>query len=296
MLRPFLLLICFLFFYSVSAQTRVDTLLGHLYSDDVYVLVAAHRGDWRNAPENSIPALKNSIAMGADIMELDVQMTKDSVLVLMHDATLNRTTTGKGKVSDYTLAEIKQLYLRNGANAPGKHRIPTFEEIMLIAKDKILINVDKGYDYFKRVYLILKKTHTLRQAIIKTTHTYEKVLVENGPVMQEVPFMPIIHLDKPDANRIIETYQKQLSPVSAFELVFEKDTAYYLKHYSLLKPAKIWYNDLWDELCAGHTGDKAVEEGNIEDSWGWLLQYGAKIIQTDRPQALIHYLQAIKRH
>lgn len=295
MLRYFVISYLFISFSLVSAQTRVDTLLRHLYGDDPYVLVVAHRGDWRNAPENSIPALKNCMAMGVDIMELDVQMTKDSVLVIMHDKTLDRTTTGKGRVSDHTLAQIKQLHLRNGANVPGKHRVPTFEEMMVIAKDNILINVDKGYDYFKQVHFILKKTHTLRQAIIKTTHPYEQVLAENRQVLQEIPFMPIVHLDKPDAGRIIKTYQKQLSPV-AFELVFSEDTSYYLKHYSLLKPSKIWYNDLWDNLCAGHTGDKAVEEGNIKDSWAWLLQYGAKIIQTDRPQALIHYLQSIKRH
>ena len=55
-----------------------------------YVVVACHRGDWRNYPENSIPAIESIIRMGADIMELDLKLTKDSVLVLSHDWTIDR--------------------------------------------------------------------------------------------------------------------------------------------------------------------------------------------------------------
>ena len=65
-----------------------------------YVVVISHRGDWRNYPENSIPAIESIIRMGVDMMELDVKMTKDSVLVLMHDKTVDRMTNGKGLVSD----------------------------------------------------------------------------------------------------------------------------------------------------------------------------------------------------
>lgn len=55
-----------------------------------YVVVASHRGDWRNYPENSIPAIESVIRMGVDIMELDLKLTKDSVLVLCHDHTIDR--------------------------------------------------------------------------------------------------------------------------------------------------------------------------------------------------------------
>ena len=63
-----------------------------------YIVVASHRGDWRNYPENSIPAIESVIRMGVDIMELDLKLTKDSVLVLCHDHTIDRTTTGRGRV------------------------------------------------------------------------------------------------------------------------------------------------------------------------------------------------------
>ena len=77
-----------------------------------YVVVISHRGDWRNYPENSIPAIESVIRMGVDMMELDVKMTKDSVLVLMHDKTINRMTNGKGLVSDITYDSLMTFNMK----------------------------------------------------------------------------------------------------------------------------------------------------------------------------------------
>ncbi len=66
-----------------------------------YVVVVSHRGDWRNYPENSIAAIESVIRMGVDVMELDLKLTSDSVLVLCHDHTIDRTTTGKGRGDCY---------------------------------------------------------------------------------------------------------------------------------------------------------------------------------------------------
>lgn len=97
----------------VSSTKKVDALLKTLNTPmSKNVMVIAHRGDWRSAPENSIQAIKNVIEMGVDMVEIDIQKTKDGELVLMHDTKLDRTTTGKGKVSDYTLEEIKKMYLQ----------------------------------------------------------------------------------------------------------------------------------------------------------------------------------------
>ena len=72
------------------------------------VVVASHRGDWRNYPENSIAAIESVIVMGVDIMELDLKLTKDSVLVLCQDRTNDRTTSGKGRVCDITYDSIRR--------------------------------------------------------------------------------------------------------------------------------------------------------------------------------------------
>ena len=139
--------------FVLSAQESAKTLVVDLKSHETKkVLVVAHRGDWRNAPENSLQAFQNCIAMGVDMIEIDLKMTKDNQLVIMHDNTIDRTTDGKGKVSDYTLAELRKFHLKNGLGRVTFHPIPTLEEVLELTKGKILINIDKGYDYFQEVY------------------------------------------------------------------------------------------------------------------------------------------------
>ena len=97
---------------NVSAQNKgFDFLQKKMYDGGKsnYVMIFAHRGNWRGAPENSLQAYKQCIDGGIDGVEIDVHMTKDSAIVMMHDDTVDRTTTGTGLVSDYTLEEIKKL-------------------------------------------------------------------------------------------------------------------------------------------------------------------------------------------
>ena len=117
------MLLCIVF--SANAQNKKNLSLKNFPQDKV--MVVAHRGDWREAPENSIWAIKKAYEAGANMVEIDLAMTKDSVLILLHDRTLDRTTNGKGSPIDYTLAEIKKLYLKNGHGCPTKMRIPTLE-------------------------------------------------------------------------------------------------------------------------------------------------------------------------
>lgn len=175
------------------------------------VLVVSHRADWRNAPENSLQAIQNCIDMGVDMVEIDLNKTKDGQLIVMHDRTLNRTTNGKGMASDYTLDQIKKLVLKNGAGCKTRHKVPTFEEVMLLCKGKVMVNVDKGYDYFKEAYAILEKTGTVNQCVMKSDHPYEKVVEENGEVLEKMVFMPVVNLNKKGAEKIIDDYLKTLN-------------------------------------------------------------------------------------
>ncbi len=129
---------------SLFGATRTDAIREKLLSDDRnYVFVAMHRGDWRNFPENSKGAILSSIQLGADIVELDVHMTKDGRFVLNHDKTIDRTTTGKGMVHDLTLAEIKQFKMRDKNGNPTDYDVLTLEEALELTRGKILMNIDK---------------------------------------------------------------------------------------------------------------------------------------------------------
>lgn len=153
-------LFCLSFQYEITAQnkSKVDEIRDELLNpNNNSVLVVAHRGDWRYAPENSLAAIENVIKMGCDVVEIDIQKTKDGHLILMHDNTLDRTTTGHGKISDQTLNDVKKLKLRNGLGIHTRHTVPTLEEALLLAKDKIMINLDKAYPLFDEVYELLEK-------------------------------------------------------------------------------------------------------------------------------------------
>lgn len=87
---------------SVSG-TRAERVVSEIHDPaSKKVLVASHRGDWRNYPENSLPAIRSAIEMGVDIVEIDLALTSDSVLVLCHDRTIDRTTSGRGLIAEIT--------------------------------------------------------------------------------------------------------------------------------------------------------------------------------------------------
>ncbi|WP_308756899.1 glycerophosphodiester phosphodiesterase family protein [uncultured Bacteroides sp.] len=280
-----------------SQQTVGHILKNFRESASKSVLVVSHRADWRNAPENSLQAIRNCIDMGVDMVEIDLKKTKDGHLILMHDRTIDRTTTGKGKPEDYTLAELRQFRMRNGAGHKTAHQIPTFEEVMILCKGKIMVNVDKGYDYFKDTYSILEKTGTIDQCVMKAGLPYERVKAENGDVLDKMIFMPVVNLHEENAETIIDGYLTHMKP-EAFELVFDNDGPDVQRLIKKVRDsgARIFINSLWPELCGGHDDDRAVELRQPDESWGWIIGQGAKLIQTDRPVLLLEYLKSKRLH
>lgn len=151
-----------------KSTNKIDQLLKQLNnSNGTDVLVIAHRGDWRNFPENSLEAFSSAIEMDVDIIEMDVAKTKDNQLVILHDKTLDRTTNGKGLVSDWTLDSLRKLYLKDGLGIETKYKIPTLEEALFVCKGKALVNLDKSYEFFNQAYDVAKKTGTTRQIVMK---------------------------------------------------------------------------------------------------------------------------------
>ena len=288
--------IILLFPFRLFADEPVKAIYAKITNpDNKEVTVVAHRADWRFAPENSLAAIESSIRLGADVVELDVQKTKDGQLILMHDKTLDRTTTGKGKVVEWTLDSIRTLRLKNGAALRTKHRVPTLEEALLMAKGRVMVNLDKAYPIFDEIFPILEKTGTVEQIIMKGSKPVAEVKKDLGKYLDRIIYMPIVHLDRPGAMQQIDDFMKELHPV-AFELLFESDTCQFPKQVrtKLEGKSKIWYNTLWDTMAGGHDDDKSLE--NPDEGYGYLIdKLGATIIQTDRTAYLLEYLQARKK-
>lgn len=297
MKRIFFLLFVVLSALQLPAQEHVTQIREKLINRDLSsVIVVAHRGDWRNFPENSLEAIDNAIKMGVDIVELDVKKTKDGELILMHDRTLERTTTGKGLVSENTLDYIRSLNLKNGCNIRTVHKVPTLEEALLHAKGKIMINLDQADLYFDQIYELMKKTGTTKQIIMKGRKPATEVKRQFGDYLNDVIYMPIVDLDTAEAEKQIEAFIKDMSPV-AFELLFVKDSNLLPKKLaSTLKGRSlIWYNTLWDTMAGGHDDDMSLQD--LDAGYGYLIDtLGCRIIQTDRPAYLLDYLRKRKLH
>lgn len=106
--------------------------------DPSQVLVLAHRGCVGEAPEVSVASIHACAGKGIDGIELDIRKSRDGVLVAIHDATLDRTTNGSGRVVDHTAAELRRLRLRRGNGGPDvvvtDEPLPTLEEMLLAAR------------------------------------------------------------------------------------------------------------------------------------------------------------------
>ncbi|MGO4838787.1 glycerophosphodiester phosphodiesterase family protein, partial [Rhizobiaceae sp. 2RAB30] len=137
------------------AQTRVEAIkerLGHANQWRDHVMVVAHRGGGLQAgktrfPENSAAALEDAIALGAEMIEIDVQKSKDGVYVVLHDSWLDRTTTCKGELVEKTMSELDACRLVvEGTGVATAETVPTLARMLAVAKDRILVNIDNKLD------------------------------------------------------------------------------------------------------------------------------------------------------
>ena len=106
-------------------------------------LVIAHRGFSSQAPENTLVAFRKAVELGCDMIELDIQFSKDKEVVVIHDDTLERTTNGKERLIDFTLADIKKLDAGSwvGPQFSGE-KVPTLKEVLQQSKGKIPVNIE----------------------------------------------------------------------------------------------------------------------------------------------------------
>lgn len=98
--------------------------------------VVGHRGAPREEPENTLASFERAMTIGVDWIEFDLRKTKDGVLVVIHDDSVDRTTNGRGKVSDMTFDEIRRLDAGNG------QRVPSLQEVIDLSRDKVKMDME----------------------------------------------------------------------------------------------------------------------------------------------------------
>lgn len=238
------------------------------------VLVASHRGTHNDFPENSMAAFKRGIEIGVDVIEMDVRHTKDDSLVIMHDATVDRMTNGKGAVADFTYEEIRKLRLKfNGVLTDEK--IPSLEEALNLARGKVLVDLDIKTSHVPEIIKVVDRTQTANTTFFFLGRgIYAKMLKEKNAAYRT----------------LVRTHQASdidsVFAVTKTEAV-HIDTSHYTTAVTgkiKANGARIWINALGDT-------DKKAAGGDLE-AYGELLKNGANMIQTDYPALLIKYLKS----
>lgn len=282
--------------------TRVEKILAEINDpNSEYVVVISHRGDWRNWPENSIPAIESIIKMGVDMMELDVKMTKDSVLVLMHDQTINRMTNGKGLIKDMTYDSLMTFKLKRAHNVTTDSlRIPTLREALLCCKDRILVNVDHAYPYYKEIVELTEELGVTGQVLMKGKSNIDKVNEDMAKHENNLLYMPIIDINRPKGQALFAEYLERNVVPMAFEVCWQVPGEEIDNCAAEIKKmgSKLWVNTFWPSVCGGlgNDDDAALAAADPAEVYAQYLEMGASMIQTDRPELLIKYLRSVGRH
>lgn len=276
--------------------TRAEKLLAEINDPTSdYVMVISHRGDWRNYPENSIPAIESVIRMGADIVEIDLKMTKDSVLVLSHDRTVNRCMNGSGRIDEFTLAELKEMRLKRAHGiATDSLRIATLEEALTVCKDRILVNLDHAWGYYDEALAVAEKVGCVDQILMKGSKPLAEVEARMARHEHNFMYMPIIN----PGDELFKSYQELgVGTQIAYEVCWNKTTPEVKECMKTIVEggSKVWANTIWGSLC-GYLDDDAALEKGVDYIYDQVLDMGATMIQTDRPELLIDYLRSKGRH
>ncbi len=285
-----------------EAATRAERIVAQIHDPaSRQVLVAAHRGDWRNYPENSIGAIESVIRMGVDVMELDLKLTADSVLVLMHDNTIDRMTTGRGRVSEISCDSIRRCRLRAAHHAGvTRYTVPTLREALAVCKDRIVVNVDQGYEYYDLVLALTEELGMTDQVLIKGKRSVAAVADKLAAHPHNMMYMPIVNILKPKGRALWEEYRREGVVPLACELCWDEPSSEVetCAREIVAGGSKLWVNTMWPSLCGGEAAgmhdDYAFENG--VEAYRKALDMGATMIQTDRPELLIGYLRSQGLH
>ena len=133
------------------------------------MILTGHRGAAELEPENTRLSIQKAIDLSVDQVEIDVHLTRDQHLVVIHDATVDRTTDGQGAVADFTLVEIKQLDAGKG------ERIPTLQEVIDLVRGKVVLQIElKGPDTAEPVVRAVER-NSMESEVLLTSFVHERL-------------------------------------------------------------------------------------------------------------------------
>ena len=280
-IMPLMLLLAALFVfacvppqYTPTENVTINACLGD--PDCTQKLTVAHRGTGSLSvygPENTLAAYDIAWKMGADSVEIDVRSTSDGELVIMHDETVNRTTYGKGKVSDLTLAQIKALKIRPTNCAIPAQQVPTLREAMAFMKGKAMVYIDMKTTDIQQLVGIIQE-----EDMIDSAYLLIGSVAEGYAARSQNAFVSLLAAvkTKEQAQEFIDT----LNPIVMFEMLYD-DATPEVVDFIHSKGIKIHMDTIGEFDILGIYGFKTV------------LNRGVDSIQSDRIDILVPYLRGL---
>ena len=277
---------CFLLFISgytvVNAQ---QVKLNHLsikdaqaqiaffsYKANAAPIISGHRGGTTlGYPENCVATFENTLKYTPAFFEIDPRLTKDSVIVLMHDATLERTTTGTGKVGDYTFAELQQFRLKDPQGNITDYKIPTLKEVIIWSKGKTVLNLDRKDVPLEMTANLLKECKN--EVIMLTVHSAAQArfyLEKNSNAMFSAHIL---------TKKAFDEYEKEGIP-------WKNMIAYIGPRYT---PDNIVLQELLHAkgvkcmISSASSYDKLPNKAEREAKYKEIIKQGADILESDLP-------------
>lgn len=248
-------------------------------------IIIAHRGAMGHAPENTLAAYELAVKMGANAVEIDLRQTIDGELVAFHDASINRTTNGKGKFNKFTYEELKKLDAGSWfSNEFKNEKIPTLQEIINILPDSVLLIIElKGsnddYPGFEENVISLIKKNNYEKNVILKSFDY-KVLERLRKHAPTIPQIFVYAFRIPFIGITIGTG-------ITFKSIFSLDVEY-------LQPHRYFVSEEFVR--------KAEKKGYKVISWGVdsrneiinALEIGVHGIETDFPDRVLSIINQIR--
>ena len=250
------------------------------YDETAEPMISAHRGGPASGfPENALPTMQRSLQFAPMLLEFDLRLTEDSTIIVLHDETLDRTTTGEGPINEHTFAETRELLLRDDETREVLPiQMPTLDEVLTWARGRAVITIDVKPDVpFDLVVDAVRRTGTEGESIIivynqedlETVHEFAPNLNISASVTSE------------EELEALEESDVDLSRIIAFTGVGN------------VQPDLIeQINDLGIRAMLGTFGDideRAVEEG--PEVFHELLDQGVDVIATDEVEVAAEALE-----
>lgn len=259
-------------------------------------LIAAHRGTCGgNIIQNTILAYETALQHGADIIEVDVIMSKDGDFFAFHNGQEKLVLGTERDIRELTTREIQEFNCYNQIGAPSGQKLERLEDILAYFKDRCVINIDRSWFYWKETIQFLNKQNMQEQILLKSAP--DPMLLETlEHYGANIMYMPILsnteewkraqqyHINIVAAELIFETLE---SPMAASDFMRELGS----------KGILTWVNAITlneqTVLSAFLDDNHAIAHG-YEKSWGKLIEMGFDIVQTDWPALLNQYILTTK--